>query len=197
MGKQRLTPRKRLNPWELSAYSAGLRADLLNEPIDFRFHGKTVLHLVFSSVTLFQRLVDVPLTKHLWKYASVVGRADVTRMMAMKEPLFVGAEHGLARVVHQLATDDAIVNKAGFIEKLGRRSTRCRRSTRRSTCCSTLSSTGSSGRCRRASASRSSPSAPLRAIAVVVCAAHSASRPGAFRVVLYYAAYGHSFPFSI
>ena len=84
MGKQRLTPRKRFNPWELSAYSAGLRADLLSEPINFRFHGKTVLHLVFSSVRLFQRLVDVPLTKHLRKYASVVWRAEVARPMAAK-----------------------------------------------------------------------------------------------------------------
>ena len=109
---------KATHPPKLSAYCARLRADLLSEPINFRFHGKTALHLVYSSVTLFQRLVDVPLTEHLRKCASVVERAEVARLMATEQASFIGAEHGLARVVHQLATDDAIVNKAALIEKL-------------------------------------------------------------------------------
>ena len=84
MREHRLTHRKRLNPWKLSAYCARLRADLLSEPIDFRFHGKTALHLVYSSVTLFQRLVDVPLMEHLRKCASVVGRVDVSWLKPTK-----------------------------------------------------------------------------------------------------------------
>ena len=116
--RQRLTRRTRLSPRGLSAYCARLRADLLSEPINFRFHGKTALHLVHASVALFQRLVDVPLTEHLRKCAAVVGRAEVARLMATEQATFIGAEHGLARVVHQLEADDAIVNKAGLIEKL-------------------------------------------------------------------------------